>query len=222
MEGARLRNTKSDTEALAKTLKSIGSATLHEAQGQLGAMDPAIKPLDPQLRVAGPVLTVQAQPGDNLVIHHALTQARPGDVLVVSAGAYLGAGLWGDILSTAAVIRGVAGLIIDGAVRDSDSILEMGFPVFCRGLSINAPQKNQTGCVNISTVCGGVNVNPGDWVVGDRDGVVVIAGDLQTVIESARAREAAEDALRLGLKQGKSTVELLALEPSLARAGLAP
>lgn len=214
----RARLTRDD---VAERLKRYGSATLHEAQGQKGAMDAAIKPLDPQLRLAGPALTVESRPGDNLVIHHALTLAKPGDVLVVSANSYLGAGPWGDILSLAAMKSGVAGLIIDGAVRDGDSILEMRFPLFSRGLSINAAQKNQPGRVNEPIVCGGVSVSPGNWVVGDRDGVVVITADIQSVLAAAEAREAAENALRLGIQQGLSTVELLGLEASLARVGLA-
>ena len=118
-------------------------------------------------------------------------------------------------------VGGIAGLIIDGAVRDSDSILEMGFPVFSRGLSIRAAQKNQPGRINVPIICGGVAINPGDWVMGDRDGVVVIPRlNVSAVIVAAKAREAAEIALRKGIEAGKSTVELLGLEPSLRRVGL--
>jgi len=206
---------------LAERLKTFGSATLHEAQGQRGAMSPAIKPLDPTLRLAGPAFTVEAKPGDNLVIHYALTLAKPGDVLVVDSKAYLGAGPWGDILTLAAMERGIAGLVIDGAVRDSDSILEMGFPVFSRGLCITAAQKNQPGRVNVPIVCGGVGLKPGDWVMGDRDGLVVIPReDVEAAIASAERRERAEGALRLALRQGQSTVEVLRLEEPLARIGL--
>lgn len=221
LEGVITRDFRVEEQGLAERLKRVGAATLHEAQGQKGAMAAAIKPLDPTRRLAGRALTVESRPGDNLVIHYALTVAKPRDVLVVNAGGYIGAGPWGDILTLAAMAKGIAGLIIDGAVRDSDSILEMGFPTFCRGLSINAAQKNQPGAVNVPIVCGGASVSPGDWVVGDRDGVVVIAGDTGSVLAAAEEREAAEDALRLGIRQGRSTVELLALEASLARVGLA-
>jgi 4-hydroxy-4-methyl-2-oxoglutarate aldolase len=202
-------------------LREFGSATLHEALGQTGALASAIKPLDPMLRLAGPAMTVDAKPGDNLVIHHALTIAQLGDVLVVDAKGYTEAGPWGDILTLAAQKIGIAGLIIDGAVRDSDAILDMGFPVFCRSLSICAAQKNQPGRVNVPIICGGVAISPGDWIMGDRDGVVVIPRrNVSEVIAAAKAREAAEIALRKGIESGKSTVELLGLETSLRRVGL--
>lgn len=208
--------------SLRSSLLELGSATLYEAQGQTGALVAAIKPLDPLRRLAGPALTVDAKPGDNLVIHHALTLARPGDVLVVDAKGYAEAGPWGDIMTLAAQKIGIAGLVIDGAVRDGDSILEMGFPVFCRGLSIRAAQKNQPGRVNVPIVCGGVTINPGDWIMGDRDGVVVIpSGACSAAIAAAQERAAAENALRRSIEAGKSTVELLGLEPALLRVGLA-
>jgi len=177
--------------------------------------------LIPLRRLAGPATTVDAKPGDNLVIHHALTFAQLGDVLVVDAKGYAEAGPWGDILTLAAQKIGITGLIIDGAVRDSDSILEMGFPVFSRGLSICAAQKNQPGQVNVPIICGGVAISPGDWIMGDRDGVVVIPRrNVSAVIAAAKERHAAEMALRKGIEAGKSTVELLGLETSLRRVGL--
>jgi 4-hydroxy-4-methyl-2-oxoglutarate aldolase len=206
---------------LANRLKAFGSATLHEAQDQKGAMSPAIRPLDPSLRLAGPAFTIETKPGDNLVIHFALTLAKAGDVLVINANAYEGAGLWGEILTRAAMQRGIAGLVIDGAVRDSQPILDMHFPVFSRGLSINAAQKNQPGRIDVPIVCGGVGVEPGDWVVGDRDGLVVIAREsLQAVLAGAEVRETAEAGLRAAIQQGRSTVELLGLQESLVRVGL--
>ena len=204
-----------------ESLLELGSATLHEAQGQTGALASAIKPLDPLRRLAGPALTVDAKPGDNLVIHYALTFAQPGDVLVVDAKGYTEAGPWGDILTLAAQKSGISGLVIDGAVRDGDTILKMGFPVFSRGLSIRAAQKNQPGRVNIPIICGGIGISPGDWIMGDRDGVVAIPNEsVSAVIAAAKKREAAEIALRKGIEGGKSTVELLGLEASLRRVGL--
>jgi len=204
-----------------ESLLELGSATLHEAQGQTGALASAIKPLDPLRRLAGPALTVDAKPGDNLVIHYALTFAQPGDVLVVDAKGYTEAGPWGDILTLAAQKSGISGLVIDGAVRDGDTILKMGFPVFSRGLSIRAAQKNQPGRVNIPIICGGIGISPGDWIMGDRDGVVAIPSEsVSAVIAAAKKREAAEIALRKGIEGGKSTVELLGLEASLRRVGL--
>lgn len=213
--------TAAETAVLRQSMLEIGSATLHEAQGQSGALASAIKPLDPTRRLIGPAMTIDAKPGDNLVIHHALSFAQSGDVLVVDAKGYAEAGPWGDILTLAAQKLGIAGLIIDGAVRDSDAILKMGFPVFCRGLSIRAAQKNQPGRVNVPIICGGVAVNPGDWIMGDRDGVVVISKlNVAAVIAAAKRREAKEIVLRKGIEAGKSTVEMLNLEDSLKRVGL--
>lgn len=210
-----------EQSAWVNALRRFGSATLHEAQGQTGALAAAIKPLAPTVRLAGPALTVDAKPGDNLVIHYALTLAKPGDVLVVDAKAYIDAGPWGDILTLAAQTAGIAGLIIDGAVRDSDAILDMRFPVFSRGLSICAAQKNQPGKVNVPIICGGVAINPGDWMMGDRDGVVAIPRqNVSSVIAAAGRREATEAALRHGIAAGRSTVELLGLDASLRRVGL--
>jgi 4-hydroxy-4-methyl-2-oxoglutarate aldolase len=210
-----------DREAVAERLKGFGSATLHEAQGQKGAMCGGIRPLDPALRLAGRALTVEAKAGDNLIVHHALTLAGPGDVLVVDVKGYAGAGVWGDILTLAAMKRGVAGLVIDGAVRDSQAIVEMGFPVFARGISINAAQKNQPGRANVPIVCGGVRVDPGDWIVGDRDGIVVIArDDLGRAMRGAVRREDLENQVRRRIEEGASTVEILHLEDSLSKAGI--
>jgi Demethylmenaquinone methyltransferase len=203
-----------------ETLTQLGVATLHEAQGQKGALDAGIKPLDPSLKLAGRALTVDCRPGDNLMIHHAVSIAEPGDVLVVDAKGYLEAGPWGDILTFAAQMRGIAGLIIDGAVRDAEAIIRMRFPVFARGLSIKGTTKNQPGRVNAPIVCGGVPVNPGDIVVGDRDGVVVIAAnELDDVVRKARERERKEEAMRHAIQEGATTVDLLGLGPVLKSMG---
>lgn len=216
-----MSRTRAEPTSVRELFLELGSATLHEAQGQTGALASAIKPLDPVRRLTGPAVTVEARPGDNLVIHYALTFARSGDVLVVDAKGYSEAGPWGDILTLAAQKIGIAGLIIDGAVRDSDSILAMGFPVFSRGLSICATQKNQPGQVNVPIICGGVAIRPGDWIMGDRDGVVAIPRrNISAVIAAAKERQAAEITLRKGIEAGKSTVELLGLETSLRRVGL--
>ena len=206
-------------EVLSK-LAGIGTATIHEAQGQIGAMDNAIKPIDPARRLIGRALTVDTRPADNLMIHYALTKAQPGDVLVVDAKGFTEAGPWGDILTLAAQKAGLAGLVIDGMVRDADVIVELGFPVFCRGLSIKGTNKAQPGRVNEAILCGGVTVNPGDVVVGDRDGVVVVAAERAgEVLAASEAREAKEETMRAELNAGKTTVELLGLEPLLKKIG---
>ncbi|PKW18224.1 4-carboxy-4-hydroxy-2-oxoadipate aldolase/oxaloacetate decarboxylase [Saccharopolyspora spinosa] len=212
--------TASSTADQLARLKELGAATVHEAQGGTGALDSAVKPLHPAMAVAGPALTVDCKPADNLAIQHAVTLARPGDVLVVDAKAFLEAGPWGDILTLYAQQVGITGLVIDGSVRDSQAIVDMGFPVFCRGICIKGTGKNQPGKVNETIICGGVTINPGDVVVGDADGVVVVpAGDVEWVIELSEAREQKEARFRTALRDGQSLVELMSLGPKLTEHG---
>jgi 4-hydroxy-4-methyl-2-oxoglutarate aldolase len=199
----------------------LGAATIYEAQGQCGAMDSGIKPLDPSFFVAGRALTVDAKPADNLILHYAITIAKPGDVLVVDAKGFLEAGPWGDVMTFAAQRAGIAGLVIDGSVRDSSAIVAAGFPVFSRGVCMKGTEKKQPGRVNVGILCGGVEVKPGDIVVGDRDGIMVIsAADLEQSIALAIKREEKEVASRKALAQGKTTVELLGLGPVLKGLGI--
>jgi 4-hydroxy-4-methyl-2-oxoglutarate aldolase len=205
-----------DEQAIYRELRSLGAATVYEAQGAKGAIDSGIKPIDKASRLVGPALTVDTRPADNLMLHYALLKARPGDVLVVDAKGFVEAGPWGDVLTAAAMKRGIAGLVIHGAVRDANAIESMGFPVFCRGLSIKGTGKVHPGKVNVPVCIGDVVIRPGDIIVGDRDGVVVVSADeVSTVLESARAREAKEEAFRLAIEQGASTAELLGLMPTL-------
>lgn len=203
------------------TLKQLGTATIHEAQGQTGALDSGMRALDPTQRLCGPALTVDCRPDDNLALHYSLTKAKPGDVLVVDAKGFLEAGPWGDLLTLAAQKAGIAGLVINGAVRDADAIIEMAFPTFSRGLSIKGTNKCQPGRVNVSVVIGGVTVNPGDIIVGDRDGLVVVERSrVAEVIELSNAREHKEENIRRGIESGVSTVELLGLKETLDRFGM--
>ncbi|WP_030326428.1 4-carboxy-4-hydroxy-2-oxoadipate aldolase/oxaloacetate decarboxylase [Streptomyces sp. NRRL B-3229] len=208
------------TPEQADKFMQFGSATVHEAQGGTGALDSAIKPLDASMVVAGPALTVDCRPADNLAIQHAVTLARPGDVLVVDAKAFLEAGPWGDVLTLYAQQAGIAGLVIDGCVRDSRAIVGMGFPVFCRGISIKGTGKFQPGSVNTAVTCGGIVIRPGDVVVGDADGVVVVpAQDAARVVELSEAREEKEEQFRTELLKGKSLVELMGLDERLQQLG---
>lgn len=201
-------------------LKQYGAATVHEAQGMTGALDSAIKPLHPSMAVAGPALTVDCQPADNLAIQHAVTLAHPGDVLVVDSKAFTEAGPWGDMLSLFAQTAGIAGLVIDGSVRDSSAIIEMGFPVFSRGVCIKGTGKFHPGAINMPIYCGGARVTPGDIIVGDADGVVVVpAYDADRIAELAEARERKEQWFRSEVLAGKTLVELMGLEPRLREFG---
>jgi 4-hydroxy-4-methyl-2-oxoglutarate aldolase len=202
-------------------LRKLGSATVYEAQGAFGALDNGIKPLDPRSRLAAPAFTVDMRPGDNLMLHYAMLKARPGDVLVVDVKAFVEAGPWGDVLTAMAQKTGVAGLVINGAVRDADAIVDAGFHVWCRGLSIKGTGKNQPGRLNVPVVIGDVVINPGDIVVADRDGVAVVPADrVDAVLAAALEREHKEARMREAIAQGATTADLLDLMPTLRRLGL--
>lgn len=184
-------------------------------------MDSGIKPIHPSMRVAGPAMTVDIRPADNLMLHYALLKVQPGEVLVVDAKAFVEAGPWGDVLTEQAISKGVAGLVINGAVRDATSITEMGFPVFCRALSIKGTGKNQPGEINIPVHIGGVRIRSGDIVVGDQDGIVIVPReDVTQVVSNGLAREEKEATYRARIKAGANTVELLGLEDTLRRLNL--
>lgn len=196
---------------LREELLGLGSATLYEASGAEGALDPAIAPIWPGAQVCGPALPVQCSPGDNLAVHLALEAAEPGVVLVVDAHAHL-AGYCGEVLAVAAQARGVLGLVIDGGVRDSDPLARLGFPVFARGRSIARTVKHEPGRVGQPVVVGGALVRPGDVVVADADGVVVVRSErLTEVLDASRARVAKEEHVMARLREGELTLDLLGL-----------
>ncbi|MEB3098957.1 RraA family protein [Achromobacter sp. D10] len=208
------------TDSLA-TLRQLGAATIYEAQGAKGALDHGIKPIDPTVRLAGPALTVDCRPADNLMLHYAVQKARPGDVLVVDAKAFMEAGPWGDVLTLQAMQVGIAGLVINGCVRDANLIIELGFPLFCRGLSIKGTGKFQPGRINVPITIGDTLIHPGDYIVGDRDGVAVIpAGELEQTLSRSLAREEKEAGQRKAIEQGVYTTELLGLTDTLRRLSL--
>jgi len=204
-----------------QTLRDLGSATVYEAQGAKGALDSGIKPIDKAMRVAGPAVTVDIRPGDNLMLHYAMLKVKAGDVLVVDAKGFVEAGPWGDVFTEQAIKIGLAGLIINGAVRDASTIIQMGFPVFCRGLSIKGTGKNQPGKLNVPICIGDVQINPGDIVIGDQDGVVVVQKDeVDFAISSSLEREEKEASFREKIRNGATTVELLGLSATLQRLNL--
>lgn len=201
--------------------QEISAATVYEAMGKKGAMDHAIKPVYPGAKVCGTAVTVLCYPADNLMLHKAITIAEPGDVLVANVGGYLEAGGWGEIASVAAIERGIMGLITDGAVRDVSALKRLGFPVFAKGVSIKGTTKEQLGLINHPIECGGVWVRPGDIVLGDEDGVVVIPQEKASwVLEKSKEREANEARIMAKLREGKLTLDLLGLRETLERKGL--
>ncbi|SDD51083.1 4-hydroxy-4-methyl-2-oxoglutarate aldolase [Variovorax sp. CF079] len=202
-------------------LRDLGAATVYESQGAKGALDHGMKPIDPTVRLAGPAFTVDCRPADNLMLHYAVQKAQPGDVLVVDAKGFMEAGPWGDVLTIQAMKVGIAGLVINGCVRDANLIIELGFPVFCRGLSIKGTAKNQPGKVNVPVSIGDVLIHPGDIIVGDRDGLAVVPqGEVESVIAASLAREEKEEKQREAIAQGSFTSDLLGLTDTLRRLGL--
>ena len=199
-----------------EALRQFGAATVCEAQGGKGAFDSGMKPIDPGMRLAGPAFTVDTCPADNLMLHYAMVKAKPGDVLVVDAKGFLEAGPWGDVFTEQALKMGLAGLVIHGAVRDASAITRMGFPVFCRALSIKGTSKNQPGRVNVPIRIGEVQIHPGDIIIGDQDGLVLVQRDeVDQVIHNSRLREQKEDSFREQIRNGVTTLELMGLGPML-------
>ena len=174
-----------------------------------GTMDSGIKPIDPKSRMLGRAVTVQCYPGDNLALHQGIYAAEPGDVLILDCHGYTEAGHFGDIMALACQVRGIAGVVIDGSCRDSEDIKELGLPVFVRGFNPSGTVKASLGKVNVPVTCGGVRVNPGDMVLGDCDGVVVVPREKEDqVFERAQAKFAKEEKLVEELKAGKTTLEI--------------
>jgi len=189
----------------------LGSATLHEAAGRIGALPAVIKPVTTAMQLAGPAFTVHVPAGDNLWIHRALYQASPGDVIVVSTSGGFEWGYWGDILNEAAVALRLGGLVIDGGVRDSARLAEMPFPVFSRGLCIRGTIKGfeATAWTRQPVRIGDVVVRQGDLVVGDRDGVVVVpAGSVADTLLGGQAREDDEAAKVARIRAGERTIDI--------------
>jgi 4-hydroxy-4-methyl-2-oxoglutarate aldolase len=189
-------------------LGAYGAATLHEAGA--APLPAQLRPLDRRWRLSGPAFTVELKPGNNIWLHRALYAAAPGDVLVASTKGAYDFGYWGDILTRAAIRQRLAGLVIDGAVRDSTDLLELGFPVFARGVCVRGTGKDDTaGGLDRDIAIGLVTVRPGDVLVGDADGVVVVAWeDAAAVAERAQHREVAEARAREEISAGQSTVAI--------------
>jgi 4-hydroxy-4-methyl-2-oxoglutarate aldolase len=189
----------------------LGAATLHEAAGRIGALPSAIKPVAPDMRVAGPAFTVHIPAGDNLWIHRALYQASPGDVLVVSTSGGIEWGYWGDILNTAAIKQKLGGLVIDGGVRDVANLATMQFPVFSNGICLNGTIKgyDATAWTRQPIRIGDVVVLPGDLIIGDRDGVVALPKTkVADALVAGDARERDETAKLTRIGAGERTIDI--------------
>lgn len=195
-------------------LSGLAAATVHEAYGAQGALPSAIKPVAPRFRLCGPAFTVDGPPGDNLWLHRAIYAAAPGDVIVADVHGQTEAGYWGEILSHAALARGLGGLLITGGVRDCTAISALEFPVFAANVCLRGTVKDAHGKGRLGARLriGEVDVRPGDAVVGDADGAVVVGADeIEAVAAAAHAREAAERETLERLRRGDTTLEILGL-----------
>jgi 4-hydroxy-4-methyl-2-oxoglutarate aldolase len=196
----------------ATDLLALGTATVGEAWPAARLVAAPLRPLSPGMTLAGTALPVRCRPGDNLALHLAIAAARPGDVLVADYGGSLDSGPFGEIMALACQMRGIAGLVIDGAVRDSAQIAALGFPVFARGLNIRGTVKTHRGAIGDPVTLGGAMIAAGDLVLADVDAILVLdAGDLAPALAAARARAAREAEMMQRLRQGETTLSILGL-----------
>ncbi|NUY02058.1 4-carboxy-4-hydroxy-2-oxoadipate aldolase/oxaloacetate decarboxylase [Paraburkholderia youngii] len=191
--------------------RNVPAAALHEAGGKIGVLPTSIKPVAPGFRICGTAFTVHSPGGDNLWLHRAILAAKPGDVLVVYANGAYDHGYWGEVMTTAAKVRGLVGLVIDGCVRDADLLEQIGFPVFSRGLSIRGTGKDYgaIGWLNAPVLLGNTTIEPGDLIVGDRDGVVAVPrARASEVVAKAAQREIDEAAICKRIEAGETTMQI--------------
>jgi 4-hydroxy-4-methyl-2-oxoglutarate aldolase len=219
--GVVKRNIVRADKAAVEKLSRFGVATIHEAMGRVGLMQPYMRPIYPSAVACGPAVTVLLQPGDNWMMHVVAEQLQPGDVVVAACTADNTDGFFGDLLATSFRARGAKGLVINGGVRDVKDLTEMQFPVFSRAISAKGTVKATLGSVNMPVVCAGMLVNPGDVVIADADGVVVVAaGVARQAAEAAEAREANEGEKRAKLAAGVLGLDMYKMREPLAKAGL--
>ena len=202
-------------------LAAAGTATVHEAIGRMGYVGPHLKPIQIDTKIAGSAVTVLSHPGDNIMIHAAVEMCQPGDVLVVANTAPSTHGMFGDLLATSLMARGVRGLITDAGVRDTADLRSMGFPVWAQHVSCQGTVKNTAGSVNVPVILGGVTVQPGDVVCADDDGVVIVKrADAERALERSDARLAKEEQMRVTLRSGELGVDLYGLRQKLNDMGV--
>jgi len=206
---------------LIQQLSKFSSPIIGDAMGRYGCMESYIKPLDDSMHIFGPAFTVQTYRADNLLCHLAIEMAEPGDVLVIDACGFTETGLWGELMTIMAQKRGIAGIVINGAVRDKLAIIESGFPVFAKAISPMGGFKASPGSLNIPIACAGVKVLPGDIIIGDADGVAVVPNQkAYMVLQSCITTEEKETQIQKRMEQGETLFSIFNLGEAVKKAGL--
>ncbi|MCL4158049.1 UNVERIFIED_CONTAM: hypothetical protein GTU68_051650 [Idotea baltica] len=216
-----VRNIERANSATVDRLGEIGTATVHEAIGRAGYVGPQIAPIQQGTKIGGSAVTVLSHPGDNIMLHAAVEMCQQGDILVVVNTAPSTHGMFGDLLATSLMARGVRGLIMDAGVRDTMDLRSMGFPVWTQHVSCQGTVKNTPGSVNVPVVLGGLTVHPGDVICADDDGVVVVGrADADWALEQSLARLDREEEVRLRLAAGELGVDIYGLRQKLDDMGV--